>query len=63
MIRTKKAKQVLTKAEQKHLTRDANIHSLAAMKLQVEFMIKTDQNKPHTVCRECWHIARKLDLL
>ena len=56
MIRTKLAKKVLTKKEQRHLT-EANIHSMAAMKRQVEFQRNTD-----FPCFECRHIASKLDL-
>ena len=29
MLRTKKALKVLTKAEQRHLTEDANVHNMA----------------------------------
>ena len=54
-INTKKAKKVLTKAEQKHLTQDAGIRSMDAMRRQVEFM-KGDE----FACFECKMIARKL---
>ncbi len=58
MLRTKLAKKVLSKKEQKHLT-EGNIHSLAAMKRQVEF----NRGKDHiTGCVECHIIATKLGL-
>ncbi len=57
-IHTKLAKKVLTKAEQKHLTKDAGINSMAALKRQVEFM-KDDSGFP---CFECKSIARKLGI-
>ena len=57
MIRTKLAKKVLTKKEQKHLT-ESNIHSMSGLKRQVKFMQK-DENKEFA-CFECKHIARKL---
>ena len=63
MLKTKLAKKVLTKAEQRHLSVDANIHTLAAMKRQVEFIKKADPDNRHIVCFECRVIARKLGLL
>jgi hypothetical protein len=60
MLRTKVAKKVLTEAEQKHLTKDANIHSMAAMQRQVDFMKEKGLD---FACDECVHIARKLGLL
>jgi hypothetical protein len=62
-IKTKFAKKVLTKKDQKHLTTDAGIHSMAAMKRQVEFMKKTEPDHPMFVCHECFFIAKKLKLL
>jgi len=56
MIRTKKAKKILTKAEQKHLTESA-INSMKDLKAQVEFM-----EEKNVVCFDCKHIARKLGL-
>jgi len=62
MLRTKTAKKVLTKKEQRHLT-EMGIHTMAAMKRQVAFM-KTDEGKPGTFhCWECKTIARKLGLM
>ena len=63
MIRTKLAKKTLTKTEQKHLTKDAAINSMAAMKRQIEFMRKADPDSPASICRECFHIGRKLGLV
>ncbi len=57
-IHTKLAKKVLTKAEQKHLTKDAGINSMAALKRQVEFM-KNEKDFP---CWTCKSIARKLGI-
>jgi len=58
MLRTKIAKKVLTKAEQKHLTRDAGIHTMEAMKRQVAFCKKHGSG----TCFDCEHIASKLGL-
>lgn len=58
MLRTKLAKKVLTKKEQKHLSKDANIHSMAVMREQVDFMKRHPPG-----CFECRHIARKLNLI
>ncbi len=58
MITTKKAKKVLKKSEQKHLT-ECGINSMAAMRRQEEFM----KGKDHfEVCLECRHISNKLRL-
>ena len=54
MIRTKLAKRMLTKKEQKHLT-EAAINSMATLKRQIDFM-KDDK----FACFECKHIAAKL---
>ena len=61
MITTKLAKKVLTKKEQTHLTKDAGIRSMAALKRQVEFMQEAEH--PKFVCFECMRIARKLGLI
>ena len=58
MLRTKLAKKVLTKKEQKHLT-ESGINSMLTMKRQIEYM-KENTDFP---CYECKHIARKLKLL
>jgi len=63
MIHTKLAKKVLTKAEQKHLTKDAGIHSMAALQRQVDFMKKHNPDDPSKECFDCWLIARKLGLI
>ena len=62
MIRTKLALKVLTKAEQRHLTNDANIHSLATLKYQIDWMRKQEPLFPEKVCFDCWGIARKLGI-
>jgi hypothetical protein len=59
MLRTKLAKKVLTKKEQKHLT-ESNIHSMAGMQRQANDM--RDKPVMH-VCWECKCIAKKLELL
>jgi hypothetical protein len=58
MLRTKKAKKILTKKEQKHLT-ESGINSIEGMKRQVVLMKKQDNN---CVCFECKHISKKLGL-
>ena len=63
MITTKLAKKVLTKKEQTHLTKDANIRSMAAMQEQIESMKKMNPECPGSVCWECWGIAKKLGLI
>ena len=59
MIRTKLAKKVLTKKEQKHLT-EMNINSIASMQRQIDFMGK--MNDDDFPCYECRHIANKLGI-
>jgi len=63
MIRTKLAKRVLTKKEQRHLTKDANIHSMATLRNQIDWMIEADPDDPTNVCSDCWWIAKKLGLV
>lgn len=60
MIRTKLAKKILTKKEQKHLT-SANIHSMAALKRQVKFMAEAEYQD--CICFECQRIGRKLGIM
>jgi len=62
MIRTKKAKKVLTKKEQRHLT-ESNIHTMAAMERQVAFLKTYEGNPTIYPCWECRAIARKLGLM
>jgi len=62
MLRTKLAKNVLTKKEQKHLTADAGIHTMAQMQRQVDF-IKFSRKARGLVCFDCKHIAKKLGML
>lgn len=65
MLRTLKARKLLTKKEQKHLT-EMNINTLAGMKRQIEFMKKRaeEDNYPMTVqCYDCFKIGQKLGLL
>lgn len=61
MLRTKQAKKLLTKKEQKHLT-ESSINSQAAMLRQVEFMEGRKDHKDF-VCWDCKSIARKLGLM
>ena len=63
MIRTKLAKKVLTKKEQRHLTEDANIHSIATLKNQIAWMQHEKPLFPAKVCFDCWGIARKLGIV
>jgi hypothetical protein len=63
MLRTKKAKRLLTKAEQRHLT-EMNIHSMAAMERTAADQAKW--RKEHSEfadpCHICWNISHKLGL-
>lgn len=60
--------KLLTKKEQRHLTEDARINSMAAMERQADFIKACLKQKdiaelPGIVCLDCKHIARKLGLL
>jgi len=59
MIRTKLAKKVLTKKEQRHLT-EMGINSMQALRKQEGFMHEKNPKDPGMVCRECQHIINKL---
>lgn len=64
MLRTKLAKKVLTKKEQQHLTKAADVHSMATF-LEVRKYQKENEgkeNNPWETCQECLQIARKLGL-
>jgi len=61
MIRTKKAKKVLTKEEQQHLS-EVNIHSMAALESQIGWMKKKQPKDPWMICLDCWRIAKKLGI-
>ena len=61
MLNTKIAKKKLTKTEQKHLT-ECGINSMAAMRKQIAFMAKISPEDPGKVCRECRHIALKIEI-
>ena len=63
MIHTKLAKKVLTKREQNHLTQEGDIHSMAALKRQIEFQKRTCPENPGSGCWECWGIAIKLGIV
>lgn len=69
MIKNKISKQVLTWADQEHLTICAEIHSMAAMKRHAENMVKAtmDSKNPFSInsyfCYECWCIATKLGII
>lgn len=60
MLRTKLALKVLTKAEQKHLTIDANVHSMASFLSTREYQLKHVKDGGYEPCYECKHIAFKL---
>ena len=63
MIRTKKALQVLTKAEQRHLTTDANVHSMKMFlrTIKGQRAMAEEVNSSHMrICADCARIARKL---
>ncbi len=61
MIKTKLAKKLLTKKEQKHLT-EVGIDSMRKMKNQMETQIRFEPDHPSSVCFDCWHIGRKLGI-
>lgn len=62
MLRTKIARKVLTKAEQRHLTA-MGIHSMEAFKRTREAQVKMKTEEPRVEpCFECRTIARKLGL-
>ena len=58
MLRTKLAKKVLTKKEQKHLT-ESGIRNMTAMQRQVDF---SRGKHPMNICLDCRHIAVKLGM-
>lgn len=60
-IRTKKAKKVLTKAEQQHLT-EMNVHSFREFREAREHQIKKTTQGMAEACWECKGIARKLGI-
>ena len=62
MIRTKLAKKVLNKSEQKHLT-EQKIHSMQNMIDQVKHMQNLCPENPRYVCLDCWTIAIKLKIV
>jgi len=57
MLKTKQAKKLLTKKEQRHLT-ESDIRSMLQMQRQVNFMVDSD-----FPCHECNHIAVKLGMV
>jgi len=63
-IYTKKAKKVLTKAEQKHLT-ESGINTMKKMQRQINFMkeLRASHPKSSMPCWDCWFIGRKLGLI
>ena len=61
MIRTKQAKRLLTKGEQRHLT-EMHVHSLAAFIRTRAAQIEQRKISPFESCFECRIIARKLGL-
>ena len=69
MLRTKLAKKVLTKKEQKHLS-EVNVHSMAAFirtrAAHAEMREKNERDKNNPLapepCFDCRHIALKLGL-
>ena len=62
MLRTKLARQVLTKAEQRHLTKDANVHSMAGFMRTIKQQRLWEAGSPagKPTCFTCAAIARKL---
>jgi len=62
MIRTKLALKVLTKKEQKHLTKDAGVDSMAAFVRTRDYHKKWKKETGDEPCYDCRHIAIKLGL-
>jgi hypothetical protein len=62
MIRTKLAKKVLKKKEQKHLT-ECNIRNMDSLRVQIDWMQKTDPENPWKICPDCFRIAKKLNII
>lgn len=63
MLRTKKALKVLTGAEQRHLTVDANVHSMEGFRRTIEQHRKWEQEPGAcggATCLDCRKIAQKL---
>jgi len=60
-LRTKKAKKVLTKAEQRHLT-EVGIHSMANFLYERETQVELGKRWDYEVCHTCRAIALKLGL-
>jgi hypothetical protein len=63
MLRTKKAKRLLTKAEQRHLS-EMNVHSMAAMQRTAQDQAAWRKENPGFAdpCNICWDICHKLGL-
>lgn len=61
-IHTKLAKKVLTKKEQRHLTKDAGVNSMAAFLRTRKNQLELKQGTLIEPCFECRHIAKKLGL-
>ena len=59
MIRTKLAKKILTKKEQRHLT-EVGIDSMKLLLQQRDHMLKMNPENPQMVCQECQHIINKM---
>lgn len=62
MLTTKRARRVLTKAEQRHLTVDANVHSMATLRSSRAQQLKWEKDGAPESCQTCAIIARKLGL-
>jgi len=62
MITTKKAKKLLTKKDQQHLTK-SNINSLEKLQNQITWMKETQPEDPWKICPECFRIAHKLGIV
>lgn len=66
MIRTKVAKEILTKAEQRHLT-EIGVHSMASFRSTREHQLAMEEaekeaGRYYVACFECRRVARKLGL-
>jgi hypothetical protein len=61
MLRTKQAKKLLTKKEQRHLT-EMGIHTMAEMEGQMRFIRAHEGKDEICPCFICRHIGIKLGL-
>lgn len=62
MLRTKLARKVLTRKEQRHLSKVAGVHSMDAFLRTRKIQRKQKAESGIEPCFECKHIAKKLEV-